>query len=352
MLVIVLCTAILASTAALPSALHAQGALADSVAPLFASYETLDLTLTADFRSIDRDRGEERQEHQATLSYADPDGGVTSLGVKLRTRGNFRLARSVCEFPPLRLEFAEQSLGSTVFAGQDKLKLVTHCQDKSDQYEQYVLKEYLVYRMYGLLTSRSFRVRLARIAYVQTGAEQDTLTEYAFFVEDADQMAARNRATVAPSEGIHGSDTDDAQATLFEVFQYFVGNTDWSVSALHNVVLLLREGNPIPVIVPYDFDWSGVVDARYAVPPPALRTYSVRERVCIGPCRPLVDVTRVVRLFNTHRTDIYDLFLNQTGLSRRSLERSLEYFDAFFECVNDDRCLRRELIRPGCPGGR
>jgi hypothetical protein len=137
--------------------------------------------------------------------------------------------------------------------------------------------------------------------------------------------------------------------TLFEVYQYFVGNADWSVSALHNVVVLGRASDPFPVLVPYDFDWSGVVDARYAVPPPALGTYSVKERVFIGPCRPEYDLLRVVGYFNERRSDIYDLVRSQPGLSEDSIEDTIEYFDDFYECVNEERCMRRQLVRR-CPG--
>jgi hypothetical protein len=320
-----------------------------SVPQLFASHEPLDLTLEADFRALDRDRDDEREQHPARLSYRVADGAAVTIDVQLRTRGNFRLSRSTCEFPPLRLNFRKRDVGETLFAGQDKLKLVAHCENGREDNEQYVLREYLIYRMYGLFTEMSFRVRLARITYVWTGEESDTLTKYGFFIEDEEQMAQRNGGEILDSAGVHGFEADDEQATLFEVFQYFVGNTDWSVSALHNVKLILRQGDPFPVLVPYDFDWSGIVDARYAVPPPALPTYSVTERFFIGPCRPEYDVRRVVALFNERRAEITDLIRNQPGLADRSQRKALEYIDDFYECVNDERCMRRELIRR-CPG--
>ena len=52
----------------------------------------------------------------------------------------------------------------TIFEGQDKFRVVTHCRDR-DEYEENVLEEYLAYRIYALLTEISFRVRLARITY-------------------------------------------------------------------------------------------------------------------------------------------------------------------------------------------
>lgn len=348
--VAVLALGLAAPMARQSGALARQDAVGDSVPPLFSSHSPLVLRIEADFDAISKDRGEERRERPARLSDIAPDGRATTIAVRLSTRGNFRLSRSVCDFPPLRLNFRKRDTAGTVFAGQDKLKLVAHCQNGRDDYEQYVLKEYLAYRVYNLFTEASFRVRLARITYVWDGEKADSLTKYGFLIEDEDQMAARNHAEILDAAGVHGFAVDDEQAALFEVFQYFVGNADWSVSALHNVKLLTREGDPFPVIVPYDFDWSGLVNARYAVPPPALNTYSVKERVFIGPCRPVYDLLRVVDAFNLRREEIYELFRRRPGLTRRSLEESLDYLDEFYDCVNDDKCLRRELVRR-CPEG-
>ncbi len=327
------------------------GCLQDTLgAPLFASHELLELTLEADFRALNRDRDDDRVEHPARIWFRDEFGGLDSLDIEVMTRGKFRRSRSICEFPPLRLDFPTSAAGGTLFAGQDKLKLVTHCDNGSEAYEQYLLKEYLIYRIYGLFTEKGFLVRLARISYVDTDEDRDSIVKYAFFIEDDEQLAARNGARILDSAGVSGIQADDEQATLFEVFQYFIGNADWSVSALHNVVLLMSEGGLFPELVPYDFDWSGLVDARYAVPPPGLGTYSVKERVFIAPCRPVYDLNRVIGLFNERREEIYELVRSQPGLSPSTLERSLEYFEDFYKCVNDARCIRRELIRR-CPTG-
>ena len=100
--------------------------------PLFASRDILELTLIADFKQLRKDRKEENEYRPAQLVLP---GGDT-LKLKVRTRGNFRLNKRNCNFPPLRLNFKPRGTEGTVFENQDKVKLVAHCQDRKDEYAQ------------------------------------------------------------------------------------------------------------------------------------------------------------------------------------------------------------------------
>ena len=322
--------------------------------PLFESHDVLLLRLAADFHTVTRDVGDDREEHFAKLSYRDSDGDSVFLQVTVQARGRFRRNRRICNFPPLKLdlrkpEFPKDQLRGTLFENQNELKLVCHCQDGREEYEQLVLKEYLAYRVYALFTDASFRVRLARITYVDTSERRDSLTRYAFFVEDEDRLAARNGARILDSLGIRQDETDEQQRALFAFFQYFIGNTDWKVSAQHNVILLSRGGD-LPLPVPYDFDWAGAVDPPYAAPPPELGTYDVRQRVFISPCLADYDIARVISLFAERKDEIFSLYANTVGLDERSRRRSFDYFESFYETVNDPRAVAREFVR-SCPRG-
>jgi hypothetical protein len=318
-----------------------------STLPLFASRETLEFVLESDFSALRGDRDQEEEERPGAIELHAPDGSVTRLEIEVRTRGNFRLQRRVCDFPPLRLDIRTRTARGTVFEGQDKLKLVTHCRPRDD-YEQYVLKEYVAYRIYELFTDRSFRARPARITYVEADEERDPIVRYAFLIEDEDYMAARNGARMVEREGVHQYETDDEQTTVLEMFQYFIGNTDWSFSSAHNIKLMERPGEPFLIPVPYDFDFSGLVEARYAAPPPELGTQRVRDRVFIGPCRTRYDIDRVLVLFGTRRAEIERVMQGIEGLSERSLGRTMDYVMTFYDCAESERCVRREIIR-GCP---
>jgi hypothetical protein len=323
--------------------------------PLFESHDLIQWTIAAPFREIFKDRDQESEEHPGTFSYVDVDGNSVELEVQIRTRGKFRLQRSTCGFPNLRVNFKKSQVENTVFHNQDKLKLVAHCQNNRDEYEQQTLLEYLIYRSFNLLTDLSFRVRLAQITYIDTEEDDNPLTKYGFLLEDEDLMAARNGWQVLQIPGVPPHDYEAPELTLVEVFQFMIGNTDWDAftkapdeeDCCHNVVPIGSMTKPV-YPVPYDFDWSGVVDARYAEPNPSLRIRTVRERLYRGLCRPGGEFGQllgsVLQKFRDNKDAIYALFQNQEGLEQEYIDRTIEYFDEFYEIINDVEKANREIV--------
>jgi len=310
-------------------------------APLFASHEALSVTLRTDLSRIRRERSDS-VEVDGTLTYTGPGGAEITLDVKVRARGIFRRDRRNCNFPPLRLNFVETQVEGTVFEGQDKLKLVTPCQDNRDTFQQYVLQEYLVYRVYHLLTPVSFRVRLVTITYEDPDGDYEARTKTGFLIEDEDQLAARNRGLVAEYQQFHPAAMEPEQDALVALFQFMIGNTDFSTSYFHNAIMIRGELGQF-LVVPYDFDWSGVVDARYAVPDPRLGTENVRQRVFRGFCRPSVDAAALAKRFNDQRDAIWALYEGMPGLDEGVKRRSRAYYEDFYEILNDPRRYRREI---------
>lgn len=317
----------------------------DGEQPLFASHQPLRLTLQADFGAVFKERGDSSTPHPAKLTLTGGDGAGTELDVEVQTRGHFRLQRTTCSFPPLRVSFPKSGVKQTVFDGQRRLKLTVHCQDKRGGYEQSVLLEYLIYRVFNLLSDHSFRARLAQVTYVDAAAKRDTLTRYAFFIEDDDRMAARLGGKVLDMKNVHDETTERGQMTLVAVFEYFIGNTDWSVLAQHNIVLALPTGSQEPFAVPYDFDWSGVIDAPYARPDARLPIKSVRERLFRGYCRTAEELAPVFQSFTEKKDAIYALYRNQEGLDPKVRDEALEYYDEFYKTINNPRSVDWAFLR-------
>jgi hypothetical protein len=273
------------------------------------------------------------------------------MGIQVQTRGNFRLERRNCDIPPLRLNVKKEPAEGTLFEGQDKLKLVGVCKAGQDYWEQYVLKEYLVYRTFNLLAALSFRVRPVQVTYVDTSGEDDTVSRFGFLIEHDSQMAARNGGRIHDWERgqLNPRLLEERQAVLVDIFQYMIGNTDWSGVEMHNMELF-RYPNGRPSTVPFDFDFSGMVDARYAVPDPVLGIRSVRTRLFRGFCpgdvnrRPAV-YDEVFDLFREKRNAIYQLWREQEDLSEDTLKSSLEYLDDFYEILEDTARIEREIMR-------
>jgi hypothetical protein len=309
--------------------------------------------IDADFHTIRReDRSQDSEvERPAVVRWSDPDGSTHSLDIQVRTRGIFRLARRNCDFPPLRLNIRTGEAKGTLFEDEDKLKLVVTCKLGQDYWEQYVLLEYGAYRTLNLFTDISFRVRLARVTYVDTSGEDDPFTRLAFIIEDAEMLALRNSAREI--EWVAGQLDprllEKHQAILVDVYQYMIGNTDWSGVEMHNMALI-RTFDQVAYTIPYDFDFSGLVNARYAEPDPRLNIRRVRDRLFRGFCpaevnRSQADYDSVYALFLEKKDEIYEMWRGIEPLDPDRLEDTLEYFDDFYETLSDPRRIEARMIR-------
>ena len=188
---------------------------------LFTSDEVIELSLETNFVKLKADRGLDPEYRPAILTVVADDGSPRALDIKVKTRGHFRL--ETCRFPPLKVNLPKKSLAGTVFDGEDKIKLVTHCRD-GDSDEQNVLEEYLAYRTYNVLTDTSFRVRLARITYVDSRGKDEPLTRYAFFIEEKEAIAQRLGGMMLDVPQVHLSNLSADASARMALFQYMVGN--------------------------------------------------------------------------------------------------------------------------------
>ena len=321
-------------------------------APLFTSDDVLNVTIEGPLDRVFRERSQDPESFDAQLRYRAPDGSESTFEIELRTRGFYRLKAGTCSFPPLRVNFKTSQVEGTVFAGQDKVKLVTHCQDTREEYQQYVLQEYLIYRVYNLFTDLSFRVRLALIKYVDTERRRDTVTKYAILLEDDEAMANRNGWDLIEVPQVLPSQVEQPALALVEVFQFLIGNTDWDAfrpepddPCCHNTKLVGSLESLTVFPVPYDFDWAGLINARYATPNPELQLRSVRDRLYRGICRPREELDAVLAMFLERREAVYETFRSLPGLDPRRLEDTIEYLDDFYEIVANPGKVEREIVR-------
>ena len=319
-------------------------------ARIFTAEEPLTFTLTANYGRLRKDKRADAPWRWAMLTYADPDsaGAKVEIPLKVKTRGIWRLRE--CDFPPLRLDFVKTTVKHTLFTRLDKPKLVTHCRD-NDEYEQYLLQEMQLYRVYNLLTKYSHRVRLAKVAYADSGDGKIVATRYAFLEEEPAALAYRVGGLLVKEKGGGPADLDPAPAVIFSVFQYMIGNTDWSVSALHNVELISTDLGYVPIA--YDFDFSGAVNTRYATVDPSLPIRRVRDRAYRGYCVPNEAYAPAFELFKAKRDSIDALYSDAIGrlLKGDRAKETVEYFNDFYTTINDPRQAKREII-DRCIGGR
>lgn len=315
---------------------------------LFGPDTPLEFTLTADFKQAFKSRDTLKvKTTKATLTLNDSSGKPVTVPIEIAPRGHYRLRADVCNFPPIRLIFPEKGLKGTPLAGQKALKLGTHCQRSDKEYAEYSVREHAAYEVLNMLTDISFKSRLATVTYVPVGEEKDSITKIGLLIEDESDMSKRNGMRIATIRGGSFADMDPGQMTIMSVFAYFLGNTDWSLWSLHNVRMMLSpDGRYVPV--PYDFDWSGVVYARYAKPDPRLGIKTVQDRLYRGPCVTAADLAPVFAKFNENRAAIAALYA-RLPLDDGYRRRAADYYKEFYEIIGDPRQVKREIIET-CQG--
>lgn len=308
----------------------------------FESQDPIEVTLTANISKLRGDKSPEPPWRAATLSYKGPDGNTVTVPLRARTRGIWRL--KTCDFPPLRLNFSSATSRGSIFDKLDKPKLVSHCEDR-DGFEQYILQEFQLYRIYHLLTPVSHHARLLKLTYADSGSGKVRANRYGFLIEQPSALAARLGGKIMEQKGAGAGDLDPYQNALMSVFQYMIGNTDFSVAGLHNIELFFTDdGNVLPIA--YDFDFAGAVNARYAVPDMTLNLPNVRRRLFRGYCNDADSYAKVFTLFKEKKPEIYALYNDEIGklMDQSTVKETLRYYDEFYKTINDPRSAKRSII--------
>lgn len=318
--------------------------------PLFRDQAVLKAVLTAPISQTYAQRDSDvRLYFPGQWSYVNEQGETQRLQVSTRIRGDFRKAH--CELPPIRLNFKKSEVKGTLFAGQDKLKLVSPCRHGLKS-QQKLLLEYMAYRILEILTDQSFGTRLIRLSYVDSDNKLKSWTDLVFVLEDDGDIGKRlglDKARVAENRF---EELDQPATALAELFQLLISNHDYSVLqgpageyCCHNSVMYTREeaaDKRIPV--PFDFDMSGLVNADYAVPPSHLPIRQVRTRYYRGLCQPPEVMDAAVSHVLSKKDDILDLFRNQPELSRLTRNRSITYIRQFFAILEDEASLKEQIL--------
>jgi len=336
--------------AAIAFASAAGAASPEPAKPLFASDETIAITIRGPVDTIAKAAEESQATYPGSVTVA---GTSEILPVQLAQRGITRRKSDVCQFPPLRVTFTTPPPAGSVFAGQRRLKLVTHCR-ASEGFQQYALMEYATYRLYNQLTPMSIRARLAKIDYVDASGRPVT-SRVGFFLEDIDDVARRNGMREAKMGArIAVTQLSAADSGRVGVFQYMIGNLDWAMQAgppgdncCHNSLLIGSSGSSSPALVPvpYDWDFSGLVDAPYATAPDSVKVSSVRERRYRGFCRHNGEARAAIAAVRAQQAPLMATFAAVPGMDPRTAKKAATYLGGFFANVSSDANVEAKLIK-------
>ena len=334
---------LLVASVMLPSALQAG---IPSIFDVFHHSEVLQLELEFDMQQM-YDKVNTNEEYPAVFRFQDKNGHWVELSSELRARGRFR--RRTCEFPPLRIDFSKKDLRARGLLDFDDLKLVTHCIEGREGKEN-VLREYLAYEMYSRLTEKALRAQLVEVTYRDTESNKK-LTSYGILLEDVDELAARLGSEECDDcYGLTAMDMVQKNLQINAMFQYMIGNVDWSLLQMRNLKIMKPIDGSAYWLTPYDFDFSGLVDASYAIPRKKVGQDKIGERVYLGSERTNVELEATADYFRSKKGEFLELVEDFDLLRKRSRREVAEYLNEFYEAL-DNGIICQELADSGCSTG-
>jgi hypothetical protein len=325
---------------------------AEAAAPtlLFSADSTIDIRITGPIRDIANAASRSTDAHPATLELL---GSSETHAIELSARGLSRRTKEVCKFPPLRVKFVDKPGEASLFHKQGTLKLVTHCRT-SESFQQYTLLEYAAYRLYNVVTPESFRVRLANVEYVDSKKGKVVAKRIGFFIEDVDDLARRVDKKEVERPSVNTAHHDPDAAAKAALFHYMIGNLDWDANfgpdgenCCHNGKLIGANENATTgiVLIPYDFDHSGLVDAPYATPPESIDVRSVRSRVYRGYCRHNDAAKSAAARYSALKGELVAALGATPGLTSKTKSKATAYLGEFFKTIEDPGAFEGKVLR-------
>lgn len=310
-----------------------KGQQAASFFDLLYFRELPEVKLSAPMQSIIEEKKKSDQAYKAILSWKTDGGAWLNAGLKLKHRGKTR--RRICDMPPLSLDFAKDTLQRMGLNPEyDKFKLVTHCKNNKEA-EKILLKEYLIYQLFQVVQPVYFRAKLLNIHYLNPAIPDVDSANYAFIIESNDQMAQRGGGIDYETFNFDQTRLKREELLDLAMFQYMIGNTDWKISIRHNIKIVGRPDSTFSA-VPYDFDYSGLVNAPYAVPNPDFFLSSVKDRYFMLEDVSEQELVKVAQNYSKKKKNIYRVVDSFKLLSKDDREEVKDFLEQFFEMTRDN----------------
>lgn len=318
-------------------------AQSDTVYNIFSrlqQFDPLEVVIETDIKKLRSNTGTETQWQGGVFKIVKDNAAVFEQKIQITARGNMR--KKTCDFPPVKIRFYEHKMKNDSLEDVNELKLVVACRNTNDD-DQLVMKECLAYKIYNLMTEESFRVKEASVRFVTPGKKKGGLVSTAFFIESEQELASRLGGRPIKPRIISPRGLDSAAYDRMCLFQYMIGNTDWSTYTRHNIKIIGFKGRPA-IAVPYDFDYSGLVSADYAIPSPDLPIKAVQERYYLGFCRGNASFSAIFKAFLAQKEAIFDVCNQAPRIDKANRRQMHDYLEDFFDILEDSRRAKSQII--------
>lgn len=308
---------------------------------LFEGIEPLEITLTFDVKHYLRNKNKDEYLPVDFLMHFSDSVDIRK-SVRIKSRGQFR--KATCHFAPFWLNIRKADVENKYLQDVKKMKVVTHCKS-GNEYEEYILLEFLAYKIYSIISPVSFRVRLVKMKYIDTGRKDKITNSWAFLIEPEGMLAERNEGLVFKNDALGMVLMRREEMLGAALFQYMIGNSDYSVAGRHNMKILGLPGfgSEGYTPVPYDFDYAGLVDASYAIPGENLGISSVTQRYYLGPCREEQEYLDAMQYLEDHRAEILELLQEFPYLDEKAREKAIAYIESYFIDASDPDFIKKKL---------
>ena len=310
---------------------------------LFEVEQPARVTLTFDLKAFSKNKNnDDYQKAVIGFELAEADTIITKE-VRVKARGNSRKKR--CTFPPIRLNINKSNVENKYLDKTKNIKLVTHCKN-SVVYEKYILKEYLVYKLFNVISPNSFRVRLLSVDYIDTGNKGKDVKSWAFLIEPEGLLDERLDGLKIEQDNLSQKSMEPKDMVRLTLFNYMIGNTDYAVTRRHNVKILMPEdiSKTLAIPIPYDFDYSGLVNATYAVPFEGLGLKSVKERYYLGSCANEDIIPEILEEFKAKKQALFQVINGFDYLPERERKYMQDYLEEFFRMAEQKRFIENNLL--------
>jgi hypothetical protein len=313
---------------------------------LFNSYIVLDLQLELYFDSLLAGGVSEKVRYNGYLKILKQNKVLNTFKIQLSKRGHFRKFPNICDFPPLRIHFDTEETRGTEFQDLNKIKVVTHCQNNDTAFEQYVIQEYLIYKAYNLLTDYSFKVRLARIKYVDLSKTFPSVQTYTFFLENPASLEKRLNGTCLDAKYVQPQNLDQRQFALMVMFQYMVINQDWSVTLSHNLELFAKKNDFKLLPIPFDFDMCGIIAIPYKSPTVPFKKGEKPERNFMGKDIPREYIVEAMDTLRSKKNEIIKVFNTFPLLNPVDRKNIVSHISEFYDNTSDIQQINSLISLP------
>lgn len=298
---------------------------------LFEDETLLEITLSFDLSSYLKTKSK-KEYMKGRITFPLENADTITKNINIKARGIFR--HEWCYYGPMELNFKKTDFGYSDLNSIKKIKLVLQCTSGSES-EKNILTEYLIYKMFNVLTDTSFRVRLLKINYVDSENKKKPFTQFGFFLEPVKMLSARTNSIEIESRALNQKSIFPRMMDRVAIFNYMIGNYDWAVPNQHNIKVLkplVLDPSNLAAAVPYDFDFTGLVNASYAIPEDKITgTTNIRERIFLGVCRTKEEYQKDLLEFVEKKDDFYRVINEFPYLNTKQKKDLVMYLDEFFD---------------------